>query len=146
MKRTAKANWTGDMTTGHGDLTTESTVLNHTQFSYSSRFAQGIGSNPEELLAAAHAGCFTMTIVYALSQKGLKASELETTAVVNVDLSKGGITSIDLSLDAAQIDGISEEEFLELAQAGKKNCLLSRALTGVEINLSVNYRILEAHA
>lgn len=146
MKRTAKAHWTGDMNTGHGDLTTESTVLNHTQFSYNSRFAQGIGSNPEELLAAAHAGCLTMTIVYALSQKGLKPSELETAAVVNVDLSKGGITSIDLSLDTAQIEGITEEEFLELAQAGKKNCLLSKALAGVEINLAVNYGILDTQA
>src|ERR1700749_4411587 len=62
MKRTAKAHWTGDLNTGHGELTTESTVLDQTQYSYNSRFAQGVGSNPEELLAAAHAGCFTMSL------------------------------------------------------------------------------------
>ena len=146
MKRTAKANWIGDLNTGHGELTTESTVLNQTQYSFNTRFAQGVGSNPEELLAAAHAGCFTMSLVYTLSQKGFRTNELETTAAVSVDLSKGSITGIDLTLNASLIDGLPEADFLEHALSAKQNCLLSKALAGVNIILTVNYGILQPEA
>ncbi len=146
MKRTAKANWTGDLNTGHGELTTESTVLNQTQYSFNTRFAQGVGSNPEELVAAAHAGCFTMSLVYALSQKGFRANELETTAAVSVDLAKGGFTGIDLTLNATPIEGLSEEAFLEVANTSEKNCPVSKALAGVDITLTVNYGILQPEA
>jgi osmotically inducible protein OsmC len=143
MKRTAKAHWTGDLNTGRGDLTTESTVLNQTQFSFNTRFAQGVGANPEELLAAAHAGCFTMSLAYALSQKGLHANELETTATVSVDLSIGSITGIDLTLNASSIEGLPEADFLGFALSAKQNCLLSKALASVNITLNVNYGILQ---
>lgn len=146
MKRTAKAHWTGDLKAGHGELTTESTVLNQTPFSFNTRFAAGIGSNPEELLAASHAGCFTMSLAYALSQKGLPATELETTATVHVDMSKGGITDIDLSLTAGRIPGLADAAFLEIAEDAKKNCLLSKALASVNINLTVAYGVLAAQA
>lgn len=146
MQRTAKAHWTGDLNTGHGELTTESTVLNQTQYSYNSRFAQGVGSNPEELLAAAHAGCFTMSLAYALSQKGFPANELDTTAAVSVDLSKGGFTGIELNLNATAIEGLSEETFLEIAHASEQNCPVSKALTGVKITLNVNYGVLQPEA
>jgi len=146
MKRTAKAHWTGDLNTGHGELTTESTVLNQTQYSYNSRFAQGVGSNPEELLAAAHAGCFTMALAYALSQKGFTANELETTAAVSVDLSKGGITGIELTLNASAIIGLSGETFLAIAHASERNCPVSKALTGVKITLNVDYGVLHPEA
>lgn len=139
MKRSSKAHWNGDLSTGHGELTTDSLVLNKTQYSFNTRFGDVIGTNPEELLAAAHAGCFTMALSYALSQLGLKAGDLETTATVTVDLPKG-ITGIELTLNAPAIDGLSAEAFLEHATAAKQNCLVSKALAGVEINLNVNYK------
>lgn len=139
MKRSAQALWTGDLNTGHGELTTQSQVLNKTQYSFNTRFADGIGSNPEELLAAAHAGCFTMALAYALSQLGFKPGELQTTAEVSVDLTKGGLTGIELSLNASKIDGLSEEDFLQHATTAKQNCPVSKALTGVAISLSVQY-------
>jgi len=146
MKRTAKAHWTGDLNTGHGELTSDSAVLNKTQYSFRTRFADGVGTNPEELMAAAHAGCFTMSLAYALSQKGFLANDLETTAAVTVDLSKGGFTGIELTLDATPIDGLSEEQFLEIAAASEQNCPVSKALAGVKITLAVNYGVLQPEA
>lgn len=139
MKRTSKARWNGDLNTGHGNLTTDSLVLNKTPYSFNSRFADGTGTNPEELLAAAHAGCYTMALSYALSQSGLKANDLVTTADVSFDLTKGGITSIELSLEATLIEGLSEKAFLEYAKTAKENCFLSVALASVAISLNVNY-------
>jgi len=139
MKRSAKAHWNGDLNTGHGELTTQSLVLNATQYSFNTRFANGIGANPEELLAAAHAGCFTMTLVYALSQLGLKSGDLNATAEVAVDLAKGGLTGIALSLTASPIEGLSAADFLQHANTAKQNCILSKALTGVPITLDVHY-------
>jgi len=143
MKRTAKAHWTGDLKTGQGELTTQSNVLNKTRYSFNTRFADGQGTNPEELIAAAHAGCFTMALAYALSQKGFPANELETTATVNVDMALSAITGIQLSLKASQISGLTEESFLEYANEAKKNCLVSKVLTGAEITLNVNYSSLQ---
>ncbi|MBT1706253.1 OsmC family peroxiredoxin [Chryseosolibacter indicus] len=140
MKRSSKAHWIGDLNTGHGELTTQSLVLNKTQYSFNTRFADGIGTNPEELLAAAHAGCFTMALTYALSQLKLAVKDLETTAVVTVDLAKGGITGIDLTLNASAIAGLSEVAFHQHAHAAKQNCLVSKALGGIEINLTINYK------
>lgn len=139
MKRFAEAHWAGDLNTGHGELTTESTVLNKTQYSFNTRFVDGVGSNPEELLAAAHAGCFTMSLAYTLSQAGFKVGELETKAEVAVDLTKGGFTGIELTLNATAIEGLSEESFLQHATAAEQNCPVSKALTGVTISLTVNY-------
>lgn len=140
MKRSSKAHWNGDLNSGHGELTTDSLVLNNTQYSFNTRFNDGIGTNPEELLAAAHAGCFTMALTYALSQLGFKAGDLETTAAVAVDLSKGGITGIELTLNASPIKGLSSGAFLEHATAAKQNCPISKALGGVAISLKVNYQ------
>jgi osmotically inducible protein OsmC len=139
MKRSAKAHWTGDLNTGRGQLSTDSNVLDKTQYSFNTRFGDGIGTNPEELLAAAHAGCFTMAIAYALSQKGTPANELETKASVSVDMAKGGITGIELTLNAGAIEGISADSFLEIANEAKLNCLISKALAGVAISLNVTY-------
>lgn len=141
MKRSAKAIWNGDLKTGHGELTTDSSVLNKTQYSFNTRFAEGIGTNPEELIAASHSGCFTMALAYALSQKGTPANELQTTATVNLDMAAGGITSIELNLDAAAIDGVSEESFTEIANDAKQNCVISKALAGVTISLNINYGV-----
>ncbi|SFO21117.1 osmotically inducible protein OsmC [Chitinophaga sp. YR627] len=145
MRRSSKAHWNGDLSTGHGELTTDSLVLNKTRYSFNTRFADGIGTNPEELLAAAHAGCFTMALSYALSQAGLKVADLDTTAVVIADMSKSSITDIELTLDASPIEGLSEEGFLEYAIGAKQNCLLSKALAGVVISLQVNYKDLHQH-
>ncbi|KQS26670.1 OsmC family protein [Dyadobacter sp. Leaf189] len=139
MKRSAKAHWSGDLSTGHGQLSTDSNVLDKTQYSFNTRFQDGIGTNPEELLAAAHAGCFTMALAYALSQKGTPANELDTKASVSVDLAKGGITGIELTLNAAAIEGVPADSFLEIANDAKLNCPISKALSGVSISLKVTY-------
>ncbi|HEY9194832.1 MAG TPA: OsmC family peroxiredoxin [Mucilaginibacter sp.] len=140
MKRTANAQWQGDLKTGHGSLTTQSRVLDKTQYSFHTRFADGIGTNPEELIAAAHAGCFTMALAYAISQKGLQADELNTTAVVSLDMATSSINLIELSLNATIIDGLSKEAFDEIAFEAKKHCVISKALAGIDIQLTVNYQ------
>jgi len=140
MKRTAKAFWQGDLKIGHGTVTTQSHVLNETQYSFNTRFADGIGTNPEELLAASHAGCFTMSIAYALSQQSLQPGDLNTTASVSLDMATGSINLIELVLSATVIEGLSPEAFQEIALAAKKNCVISKALAGVEIELVVNYQ------
>src|SRR5919199_1455137 len=84
MKRTASAHWTGDLTSGSGTLTSASGVLSSTPYSYKSRFEQGTGTNPEELLAAAHAGCFTMALSLILQNEGLKADSIDTTCTVTL--------------------------------------------------------------
>ncbi|MDR6943909.1 OsmC family peroxiredoxin [Mucilaginibacter pocheonensis] len=140
MKRMAKAFWQGDLKAGHGSLTTQSRVLDQTQYSFNTRFADGTGTNPEELLAAAHAGCFTMAIAHALSQKSYSPGELNTTTAVTLDMSTGSISLIELELSATLIEGLSPEDFQEIALQAKNNCLISKALAGVKIELTVQYQ------
>jgi osmotically inducible protein OsmC len=140
MKRTATAFWQGDLKTGHGTLTTQSRVLNQTQYSFNARFAEGTGTNPEELLGAAHAGCFTMAIAYALSQKEFNPGDLNTTAKVKLDMASGSISLIELELSATAIEGLSPEGFQEIALQAKQNCVISKALAGMQIELIVNYK------
>ena len=124
MKRKATAVWNGNIKEGKGHLTTGSTVLNQTQYSFNSRFADGIGTNPEELLAAAHAGCFTMKLSLDLSQAGFTPGQLETESVVT--LQDGRITQSILTL-RAQIPGISEEQFLQIARNAEQTCPVGQA-------------------
>jgi osmotically inducible protein OsmC len=140
MKRSAKAFWQGDLKIGHGTVTTRSNVLNETQYSFNTRFADGIGTNPEELLAAAHAGCFTMSISYALSQQNFQPGDLNTTATVSLDVATGSISMIELDLSATAIEGLSPEAFQEIALQAKKNCVISKALAGLQIELTVKYQ------
>jgi osmotically inducible protein OsmC len=140
MKRTATAFWQGDLKIGHGTLSTQSQVLNQTQYSFNTRFADSVGTNPEELLGAAHAGCFTMSIAYALSQQKFYPGELNTRAAVTLDMASGSISLIELELSATTIEGLSPEEFQDIALQAKKNCVISKALTGVQIELTVNYK------
>lgn len=126
MKRKATAVWNGDIKTGAGHITTGSTVLNKTQYSFNSRFADGIGTNPEELLAAAHAGCFTMKLDLDLSQAGYTVESLETLSVVTLD--NGKITKSELTLQA-KIPGISDEEFQTIAKGAEKTCPVSQAFS-----------------
>ncbi|MGN8067774.1 OsmC family peroxiredoxin [Mucilaginibacter sp. 22184] len=140
MKRTAKAFWEGDLKIGHGTLSTQSQVLDQTQYSFNTRFAEGIGTNPEELLAASHAGCFTMALAYALSQQKFQPGELNTTAAVTLDMATGSISLIELELSATAIEGLSFDGFQEIALQAKTNCVISKALAGVQIELTVSYR------
>lgn len=139
MKRTAKAHWNGTLKEGAGTITTQSTTLNNTQYSFKTRFADGVGTNPEELIAAAHAGCFTMAVGAALSQEGFTPGDLETEAILDLDMATLSITGIALELKASVIDGVSEEKFKEVAEGAKANCIISKALS-VPITLSVSYQ------
>ncbi|AMP99979.1 Peroxiredoxin [Pedobacter cryoconitis] len=124
MKRNATAVWNGTIKEGKGHLTTDSTVLNQTQYSFSSRFEDGVGTNPEELMAAAHAGCFTMKLSLDLTEAGFNPTSLETKGTVSLD--NGVITSSNLVLKA-NIPDITEEQFQKIAAGAKENCPVSKA-------------------
>ncbi|MCJ8208766.1 OsmC family peroxiredoxin [Mucilaginibacter sp. RS28] len=138
MKRTANAFWTGTLKEGRGEITTQSTTLNKTQYSFKTRFESGVGTNPEELVAAAHAGCFTMAVGAALSQQGLTPGELHTEAILDLDMVGLKIDGIHLELKASPIEGVSEEQFKQVAEGAKANCIISKALS-VPITLNVTY-------
>jgi osmotically inducible protein OsmC len=138
MKRTATAHWQGTLKDGHGELTTQSTTLNKTQYSFKTRFEQGVGTNPEELIAAAHAGCFTMAVGAALTQQGFTPGNLDTAAVLDLDMANLAITGIHLELQASVIEGVSEAQFTAVAEDAKKNCIISKALS-VPFTLNVVY-------
>lgn len=139
MKRTAKAHWNGTLMDGKGEITTQSTILNNTQYSFKTRFADGIGTNPEELIAAAHAGCFTMAVGAALSQAGFTPNDLNTDAILDLDMQNLVITGIQLNLVGSAIEGVSAEKFNEIAEGAKANCIISKALS-VPITLNVQYQ------
>jgi osmotically inducible protein OsmC len=126
MIRTAKAHWAGNLKEGTGTLTTQSGVLESTNYSFKTRFEEGQkGTNPEELLAAAHAGCFTMAVSSMLSAKGITATQLDTEAVLTMEgLS---ITGINLKI-SGQVPGINAEEFATITKDAEKNCLISKVL------------------
>jgi osmotically inducible protein OsmC len=125
MRRTATAMWNGSGKEGKGNLTTQSTVLNKTQYSFNSRFADGVGTNPEELIAAAHAGCFTMKLTFALGAAGFTPDSIETTCAISLE--DGAITKSELVVKA-QVPGISKEKFDEVAADAKANCPVSKVL------------------
>jgi len=122
MRRHATAVWNGTGKEGNGNLTTQSTVLNKTQYSYSSRFADGIGTNPEELIAAAHAGCFTMKMTFMLNAEGFTPDELETRCDITLD--NGEITLSELKLKA-KVPGLTNEKLQEVAEAARAGCLVT---------------------
>jgi osmotically inducible protein OsmC len=138
MKRTANAHWNGTLQAGQGEITTQSTVLNKTQYSFKTRFADGVGTNPEELIAAAHAGCFTMAVGAALSQAGFTPGDLTTDAILDLDMVALQITGIHLELKASAIDGVDEAKFKAIAEDAKANCIISKALS-VPFTLNVTY-------
>ncbi|UAY52101.1 OsmC family protein [Ferruginibacter albus] len=123
MKRNATAVWNGTGKEGNGHLTTQSTTLNKTQYSFNSRFADGVGTNPEELIAAAHAGCFTMKLSFVLNAAGFTADSIETKCEVTLD--NGSITESHLSV-TAKVPGISKEKFDESVADAKANCPISK--------------------
>src|SRR6201995_2425960 len=99
MKRTAKAHWNGNLMDGKGEISTQSAILNNTQYSFKTRFADGIGTNPEELIAAAHAGCFSMALSGELGKAGIKAERIDTTSTVTLDKDGGGFAITAVHLD-----------------------------------------------
>ena len=123
MKRNATAVWNGTGKEGTGHLTTQSTTLNETQYSYLSRFESGVGTNPEELVAAAHAGCFTMKLSFILNAAGFTADEIKTKC--DIDLVDGTIVSSHLTVNAS-IPTIGKEQFDTLVEEAKINCLISK--------------------
>ena len=127
MKRNATAVWNGSGKEGNGTLTTQSTVLNKTQYSYNTRFADGIGTNPEELVAAAHAGCFTMKLSFILGAAGFTPDSIETNCAIDLDPAQGAIVGSHLSVKAS-IPNISEEVFQASVKDAASNCLISKLL------------------
>lgn len=132
--RTANANWKGTGMDGKGTISTQSTTLDQAQLSFKTRFAEGVGTNPEELIAAAHSGCFTMQLSFLLSEAGLAPENLDTKA--NVTFENGTITLIHLELTGS-VAGIDEEEFKAFAQKAKEICPVSKLLN-TEITLSAS--------
>jgi len=127
MKRNATAVWNGTGKEGTGHLTTQSTVLSNTQYSFLSRFEQGVGTNPEELVAAAHAGCFSMKLSFVLGAAGFTADEINTQCEITLDPSVGAITVSHLII-SAKIPGISPEQFETAVADAKANCPISKLL------------------
>ena len=127
MKRTASAKWSGDLKSGKGNISTASGVLSNTQYSYSTRFEEGKGTNPEELLAAAHAGCFTMALSAQLAGAGLTAESLETTCTINLEKQPDGFAITESHLDLkARVPGATQEQFDEAVNAAKSGCPVSK--------------------
>jgi lipoyl-dependent peroxiredoxin len=127
MKRTATAIWKGSGKDGKGVLTTQSKTLENTQYSYKSRFEEGVGTNPEELVAAAHAGCFAMALSFQLQNMGITPESLDVSAVVTLDPPTSSITSSALTLKA-KISGITDEQFKQATENAKKGCPISKLL------------------
>jgi osmotically inducible protein OsmC len=135
MDRSASAVWHGSLKEGHGTISTQSTTLKDTQYSFAARFAEGVGTNPEELIAAAHAGCFTMALSAQLTTAGFVPDTVETTAVVTLDLHDAPtITKIHLTTKAT-IPNIDKAKFDELAGNAKAGCPVSKVLKAAEITL-----------
>lgn len=127
MKRNATAVWSGSGKEGKGNLTTQSTVLNQTAYSFNTRFADGIGTNPEELIAAAHAGCFTMKLSFVLGAAGFIADELTTHCTITLDPGVGAITASHLELKA-KVPRITAEQLAVCVKDAEANCPVSKLL------------------
>ncbi|MBO9658532.1 MAG: OsmC family protein [Chitinophagaceae bacterium] len=135
MKRYATANWKGTGKEGKGTNTTQSGVLKDTQYSFSSRFEEGIGTNPEELVAAAHAGCFTMKLSFDLNAAGFTADNIDTKCTITFE--NGSITESHLEVKAT-IPNIDAAKFAEVAAGAKANCPISKLLnTNITMDASL---------
>ncbi|HEU4480164.1 MAG TPA: OsmC family protein [Pyrinomonadaceae bacterium] len=133
LTRTADAVWEGNLKDGKGTMNVGSGAFDG-PYTFASRFENGKGTNPEELLGAAHAGCFSMALSLGLVKAGFAPQRINTRATVHLDTENLRISAIDLDTKA-QVPGINEEEFLEQAELAKNNCIVSQALKGTEIRL-----------
>ncbi|MCA1334164.1 Peroxiredoxin OsmC [Pseudooceanicola marinus] len=137
IRKTASAHWTGTIKDGQGHISTQSGALSDQPYGFNTRFEDAPGTNPEELIGAAHAGCFTMALSKILQeQAGVVADELSTEATVKMEKDGDGftITGVDLHLKA-KIPGVDEEAFFEAAKTAKENCPVSRLLAAADITL-----------
>ena len=136
MDRSASAVWHGGLKDGKGTISTQSGTLKETQYSFGSRFETGVGTNPEELIAAAHAGCFTMALSAQLTDAGIAPENLETTATVTLEKTDDGPTVTKIHLKTrARVPGAEKDAFDELAKKAKEGCPISRLLKAAEITL-----------
>lgn len=136
MERKASAVWNGTLKEGHGTISTESGVLKNAQYSFSTRFENGQGTNPEELIAAAHAGCYSMALGNVLTNAKLPPESIETTAAVTLERLEAGPTVTKIHLTTrAKVPGASKEAFDTAANDAKMNCPISRLLKAAEITL-----------
>ena len=136
MDRSANAKWQGSLKEGRGVISTQSGTLHEAQYSFGTRFENGVGTNPEELIAAAHAGCFTMALSGQLTSVDLPPDSIETTAVVTMEKTDDGPTVTKIHLTTrAQVPKIEKEKFDELATKAKEGCPISRLLKAAEITL-----------
>src|SRR5688500_18174411 len=136
MKRNASAEWKGGLKDGKGTISTDSGVLSNTQYSFSTRMEDGAGTNPEELIAAAHAGCYSMALSALLSAAGTPPTRIHTVAKVHLVKRPEGfvIPQIDLTTEAT-VPGVQDEAFQKAAETAKATCPVSKALAGTEIHL-----------
>lgn len=139
MKRTALAHWVGDGKTGKGNVSTQSGALKELPYSFNSRFESEdgkAGTNPEELLGSAHAGCFSMQLAFMITDAGFKVDDIKTNASVDVQKKDSGFEIVEITLNLkAKIPGISHEKFEEISNKAKSSCPLSKALAATKITL-----------
>jgi osmotically inducible protein OsmC len=129
MKRRASAAWNGGLKDGKGTISTDSGVLSDSQYSFTTRFEEGKGTNPEELIAAAHAGCFSMALSGQLEKDGLKAESINTTATVTLEKTDEGFTVTEVQLGvSATVPGADTVSFEKAANSAKEGCPISRLL------------------
>ena len=129
MKRKASAHWQGNLKDGKGTISTDSGVLSDTQYSFNTRFAEGKGTNPEELIAAAHAGCFSMALSNELGKAGFTADSIKTSAAVTLEQTASGFAITAVHLDVvARVPGSSAQQFEAAANAAKAGCPVSKVL------------------
>ena len=139
--RSGRAQWLGTLAQGEGRLSTDSGVLHDHRYAFATRFGQEAGTNPEELIAAAHAGCYSMALAYLLAQAGAAPRRIETTASLTLQTSTEGpnVTGIHLRVEA-MVDGIDTSAFERIALSAKETCLVSRLL---KTDVSLEARLLE---
>lgn len=129
MKRIASAEWKGSLKEGKGTLTTGSTLLSNAQYSFGTRFEQGVGTNPEELIAAAHAGCFSMALSAQLGNAGFTPESIKTNATVTLEKTDNGFAITAVHLDVkAKVPGADQAAFEKAANAAKEGCPVSKVL------------------
>ena len=139
--RRANAEWKGDLKNGKGVISTETKVLNNTAYDFSSRFETGTTTNPEELIGAAHSGCFSMALANSLAKDGFKVNSIKTEAKVHLEKQEAGFTITKVELDTlGDVEGIDNDKFVKYAEQAKAGCPVSRALTAPMIVLSAKLK------
>ena len=137
IKKHGSAKWQGDLKHGKGHVSTETGVLDDQPYGFNTRFEDGKGTNPEELIGAAHASCFSMALSMILGQHDLTADSIETRATVSLEEKDGGFAITKIHLDVtASVPGASEDAFAEAARTAKENCPVSKVLAGADITMT----------